>query len=113
MRCEEELSRARAVAVSQAFLLGRLDSVRTAWQLAALSYEIDGMEDDPDFLLMTAISSETDHLPLGHARQHWDPVALARKDEELADAAGYWNDQVRVSCERIVERFGPSVLGAS
>ena len=70
------------------------------------------MENDADFLLMTAISSETDHLPLGPARQHWAPDALARKDEELAEAADYWSDQVRSSCERIIERFGPAVLGA-
>ena len=113
MRCEEALSRAQAVAVAQAVLLGHLDAVRAAWQLAALRHEINGMENDPDFLLMTAVSSETDHLPLGAARQHWDPAALARKDEELAEAVGYWNDEVRASCERIVERFGPSVLGAS
>lgn len=69
------------------------------------------MEDDPDFLFLTGVASMTDHLPLDRVRHLWAPDALARKDEELAEAADYWRDRVRASCERIVERFGPDVLG--
>lgn len=106
------MGRARAVAVAQAVLLNRLDAVRAAWLLASLRFEIDGMEDDPDFLFMTGVTSETDHLPLDRVRHLWAPDALAREDEELAAAADHWSDRVRATCERIIERFGPDVLSA-
>jgi len=92
-------------------VLGRLDVVRAAWALSGLRHDIDGAEADADFLLMAGVSSMTDHLPLDPVRHHWAPEALAQKDAELAEAAAYWGDEVRASCERIVGRLGPVVFG--
>lgn len=71
------------------------------------------MEDDPDFLTMTALDSETDHLPTGHERRHWNAEALARKDEEIARAIALYHEEVQSACVRIVDTLGPSVYGTA
>ena len=82
--------------------------IRGAWRLSGLRHDWEA-ESDPDFLFMAGVASMTDHLPLGTERAHWDPVALARKDEELAEAAEEWGDRIRAACRMIVDRYGPAI----
>lgn len=105
--------RAQAVAVAQAVLLGRLDVLRAARRLVGFRDEFDEMKDDEAFWTVVAIDSETDHLPLGPEREHWNAEALARKDEEIARAIAHWDAEGRAACERIIDRLGPSVYGAA
>lgn len=103
----ERALRAEAVVVAQAVLLGDLDVIRGAWHLEGLRRGWEA-EDDPDFALMWAVVTETDHLPLGPVREEWSEAALAEKDKELEAAAEKWGDEVRVSCRRIIDRYGPA-----
>lgn len=42
---------------------------------------------DPELKIFTAIDSETDALPLGDVRQHWDAEALRRLEPEIHPSA--------------------------
>ena len=106
----ERALRAESVAVAQSVLLGGLDAIRGAWRLSRLRHGWEA-EDDPDFLFMSGVASETDGFPLGPERSHWDPTALAKKDAALAEAIEGWGESVREACRRIVDRYGPTVLG--
>ena len=106
----ERALRAESVAVAQSVLLGGLDAIRGAWRLSRLRHDWEA-EDDPDFLFMSGVASETDGFPLGPERSHWHPSALARNDAELAEVIAWWDASVREACRRIVDRYGPTVLG--
>jgi hypothetical protein len=43
-----------------------------------------GAEAGPDFIFFVGIESETDRLPLGPARRHWNPDILRVKEAEFA-----------------------------
>lgn len=59
-------------------------------------------DDDPDYALFVAIESETNDVPLGSARQHWNAAALKEFDE----AEEYAKREGRVGAERLLQRFG-------
>src|SRR5690242_17753073 len=75
------LVRQRAVALAEAILRNDLGIIEGARQLSSLAHEL--VEDwtvDTDFLVMGALDTETDHLPVGKVRELWDPAALKEKD---------------------------------
>ena len=55
----------------------RILSLRPALSKASLT--------DPDIQTFVAIESELDDVPMGSARNHWAPEALAQKDREAAE----------------------------
>ena len=65
---------------------GQLSFLIASRRLAALRHEIDAAADDADFLVFVAIDSETDALPLGVVRAHWDQGALTRLEPEIEEA---------------------------
>lgn len=77
--------------------------------LAHLRFEVCGDELEPDFLLFVGIDSETDHLPLGAARDYWAKAALAAKDLEIEEAEAFYRESTLVACRRLVERFGRDI----
>lgn len=44
--------------------------------------EYADLGDDPDALVIRGVESETDDLPIGNERLHWNPAALAAQDAE-------------------------------
>jgi hypothetical protein len=71
-----------------------------------LRHETDTAADDADFLVFVAIGSETDALPLGAVREHWDQRALARLEPEI-DEAEHWASTVGAdACRSLIARFG-------
>ncbi|HEX4343245.1 MAG TPA: hypothetical protein VH255_07630, partial [Verrucomicrobiae bacterium] len=43
-----------------------------------------GPDRDSDLIYFIAVNSQTDHLPIGEVRQHWNPEELREKDIEIA-----------------------------
>ncbi|WP_260854383.1 hypothetical protein [Paraburkholderia sp. BCC1884] len=60
-------------------LEGRLGVIETARVMLPLAYWTK-VQNEPEFLLFRAITSETDDLPVGDVRAHWAADALERED---------------------------------
>jgi hypothetical protein len=100
-----ELKRKRAAEVAAGMLDGSVHYLEGAIELSSLRFEVGLPEDDKDFLAFTGVSSETDHLPIGSARQHWSQDALNRHEAEIQQSIK-WAKEVSLSvCKSIVERF--------
>lgn len=85
---------------------GQLSFLIGSRRLAALRHEMDAAANDADFLVFVAIHSETDGLPLGAVREHWDQDALARLEPDIEEAE-HWAANVGAgSCRSLVARFG-------
>jgi hypothetical protein len=85
---------------------GQLSFLIGSRRLAALRHEIDAAADDTDFLVFVAIDSETDALPLGAVREHWDQGALTRLEPEIEEAEHWASNVGADACRSLVIRFG-------
>ncbi len=66
------------------------------WHAFNLSDEIE------DFVRITSIDSQTDHLPKGTARDHWNKEALAVMDEESEEYEQEFMDVFKQSCAGLI-----------
>jgi len=97
--------RKQVVAAAQAMLNGRLSFLVGSRKLAALRHEAGISVDDADFMVLVGIDSETDELPLGAVRIHWDVEALTMLQPEI-DEAERWAAKVGVdACTSLIARF--------
>ena len=97
--------RRRAAEVAAGMIDGSIHYLEGASELASLRFEVGLPEDDKDFLAFTGVSSETDHLPLGSARQYWSQEALARHEPEIKKITQWAKDVSLAECKSIVARF--------
>lgn len=97
--------RKEAAGIASDMLDGSAPYLEGAIQLSALRSELEVSDDDKDFLAFIAVSSESDHLPLGAARQHWSKEALERCELEIEETTK-WAKEVSLSeCKSISGRF--------
>jgi hypothetical protein len=99
-RRASEAERQRARDVAQAVLDGKttfLEAVRTLVSLA----HTDAVADVEDRMLIIAIESETDDLPIGEVRRLWAPSALEEKDKVIARSEEFYRGQFLEACRRI------------
>jgi hypothetical protein len=92
-------------AVAQGIISGQIGIVAGAWELRALRFEV-GMEDNSDLKFFCGVVSETDHLPVGKARQYWNAEALRRKDEELRQIENSLRDRALAACRNLIRAHG-------
>ena len=98
--------RRQVISTAQAMLEGQLSFLIGSRRLAALRHETDAAADEADFLVFVAIDSNTDALPLGSVREHWDQGALARLEPEIEEAE-HWALTVGAdACRSLIARFG-------
>jgi hypothetical protein len=86
--------------------IGIIEGVR---KLRTLHHEVSEDDFDPDFIVFTAIDSETDHLPVGEVRKYWSSNALEIKDREINDAEECYREQVFNACKILINRFGKNL----
>jgi hypothetical protein len=98
--------RRRVVSTAQAMLEGQLSFLIGSRRLAALRHETDTADDDVDFMVFVAIDWETDALPLGAVRDHWDQDALARLEPEIEEAERWAFTAGTNACRSLIARFG-------
>jgi hypothetical protein len=55
------------------------------------------LDNDPDIVRIIGIASETDALPLGSERQHWQAKALTDLEPEISEAQ-FWARKVGTRC---------------
>jgi hypothetical protein len=106
-RTEDEiLARKQVVSFAQAKLEGKLPFLEGAYRLHGLSNRVGGVGlDDSDFLLFSAISSETDHLPLDAQRPLWQPEALKRLEPEIHENENWARSLATPACRSLIARF--------
>jgi hypothetical protein len=60
---------------------------------------------DPDIKFLIGLNSETDQLPIGEVRKHWNPEALKEKDSELATCEAKFRERAFEVCRRLIEKY--------
>jgi hypothetical protein len=112
--CESEWSnpelagspRRLAVETAKEILSGKIGIIEGCVRLSSLGHAVvPSWSDDPDFVVLGALASETDHLPPGSARQYWSSTALAEADAHIATVENDAREDVKRACVSIIERF--------
>jgi hypothetical protein len=98
------LASAKILIAAQRILSGDLGIVAGARQLAPLRFDV-GAEHDSDLIFFVGVDSETDHLPVGEARQHWKPDALPAKDRELSAYEASVRDRALEVCRSLIQKY--------
>ncbi|OAF02691.1 hypothetical protein AYJ54_25800 [Bradyrhizobium centrolobii] len=62
------------------------------------------LEDDPDILPFVGIASETETLPLGNDRIHWQAQALADLQRTLNEAQNWAREVGTTHCQNLLAR---------
>jgi hypothetical protein len=102
-RCALESERQRVREIAQEVLERRttiLEAVRKLYPLA----HTDAIANEDDRILVIAIESETDDLPIGEVRKLWAPYALEARNAEIARCEELWKPQFLEACKRILGR---------
>jgi Protein of unknown function (DUF2489) len=95
-----------ALKTAQAMLDQDLGIVEGSAALAIYAHQVvPDWRVDPDFVVFGALSSSTDHLPIGEVRQLWSAAALTKADAEIADITERHRDSVLRACENVINRF--------
>jgi hypothetical protein len=100
-----EGQRREMVRVARSILNGSTGVVAGARQLTRLRFP-SRVEKDKDILLFVGIDSETDHLPLGHVRRHWNAEVLKAKDEELERFELCMKERAYRAYENFIAKYG-------
>lgn len=96
-----------ALAVAREMLNGTVSVIDGSVALAQYAHRmVPDWRSDPDFLIFGAISSETDHLPLGQVRSRWSSSALAKADAKIAAISEAHRTRVLQACTSLIARFG-------
>jgi len=71
--------------VARAIADGQIGLVEGSWRIRDLAFAGADVDDEMRALFMpfVAVTSETDHLPIGEERANWDPDVLREKDQEI------------------------------
>lgn len=75
------------------------DGVDTLLQLVQA---LPSLEHDRDVRMLGGVLAESEHLPVGAARAHWQKDALHRCDRELMALERRHRDSVFYACRRLV-----------
>lgn len=94
----------KIVAFAQSVLSGELGIIAGARQINGLRFDV-GAEHDPDFIFFVGLDSETDHLPIGEGRKHWNPDALCEKDAEVARCEALYRDKAFEACRNLILKY--------
>ena len=98
---------AKGSEIAAAVLAGRTTVLLAVRELSPLAHT-DAIFEEEDRILVIAIDSETDHLPIGNVRELWAPDALEEKDMEIKRAEELYRPQFLEACKRIAWSSDPS-----
>jgi hypothetical protein len=93
--------RQKAKEVAESVLNSRTTVLEAARELVSIAHT-DAIANEEDRILIIAIESETDDLPIGEVRKLWAPYALEAKDAEIARCEELWKAEFIEACKRIV-----------
>jgi hypothetical protein len=105
----EMLAARRAIFnIAQDMLAGKLSYIEGARRIAApwSAAKLDRL--DADFLPFVGIDSETDALPFGEMRAHWQAAALKALQPEIDEKEAWAQQFGEPHCRNLVARFSGS-----
>src|SRR5436190_21390879 len=91
-------------ALAKRILAAEVGIAEGAGEFATWRFDV-GAEADPDFVFFVGVNSQTDHLPIGPARRHWNPDILKAKDAELARYEANVREQAFEICRRLIQKY--------
>lgn len=91
--------------IAQRFLDGKIGVIEVSRLLVSVESSLSKDDKILDIMFFVAIDSETDHLPIGSVRAHWDPQRLIEKDKEFEAVEAYYASESREVCSRLIDRF--------
>jgi hypothetical protein len=86
-------------------LAGKVSPIEGARLIASTRFTAR-LEDDPDVLPFVGIASETETLPLGDDRIHWQAQALTSLQPDIDKAQTWARDFVSAYCQNLLARAG-------
>ena len=95
----------KAKGTAEAVLRGDVPILEAARSLTSALIDTRLTRSGPACFFNSA-SSETDDLPLGRVREHWEAAALREKDRQAAAYEARIRDQFLVACREIVSLIG-------
>ncbi|PYO79113.1 MAG: hypothetical protein DMD63_05170 [Gemmatimonadetes bacterium] len=98
-------SKEKAIKTARAVLDGKMGIIEGARLLSTLAPDL---VPDWNFLVLAALDSETDDLPVGKERKLWDATALAERDPVISQIEADAKQEVEVACRNILRRFDPA-----
>jgi hypothetical protein len=90
---------------AQEMLTGELSYIEGARKIKQAWFSSRLDESDPDFLAFVGIDSETDALPFGEMRAHWQAAALKALQPELDRMEDWARNFGEPHCRSLVDRF--------
>jgi hypothetical protein len=99
-----QLLSGQIVAAARAVLSGELGIIAGARRLCGLGHEI-GADRDAHFTFFVGLESETDHLPVGEVRQHWNAEALREKDAEIMRVESFYRERALEICRQLIQKY--------
>ena len=90
---------------AQDMLAGRLSYIEGARKIVAARWLARLDESDPDLLPFVGIDSETEALPFGEMRTHWQPAALEALQPEIDRSEAWARGFGEPHCRNLVARF--------
>jgi hypothetical protein len=101
---EKAFVQGKIVAISQAVINEEIGVIAASRRLNSLGFQLFG-DHREEFMLFTAIDSETDHLPVDRERKNWSNEALERKDKEIHAAEAFYCKDVIAQCGELIQLF--------
>jgi len=104
---ESEILKARQAIfdAAQGMLAERLTYIEGARKIVAAWWASKLDERDADFLPFVGIGSETETLPFGNMRAHWQPAALDALQPEIDRMEAWARRFGEPHCRNLVARF--------
>lgn len=93
------------VHVAQAIIDEKIDLILGCREIDRLRSRLDEQE-SPLFFPFRAIASETDHVPFGDVRKHWNEQRLQQLDQETLAYVSEIRDAVVEDCRAIIHAYG-------
>jgi hypothetical protein len=105
---ESEILAARRIIVdaATAMLAGELSYIEGSRKIAAARF-VARLDVDADVLPFVGIFSETEALPFGELRVHWQAAALDALQPRIEEAEAWARGFGEPHCRNIVRRFRP------
>jgi hypothetical protein len=95
----------RILKIAQHMLTGKLSYIEGARKIVATGKTARLDEWDPDLVPFVGIASETDALPFGEMREHWQVAALDALQPEIDEKEAWARSFGEFHCRCLVERF--------
>ena len=102
---EYDQARISTLAILASLTTGKIGLLLAARKLAVLRFRLIGDKLDDDWRIFAAIDSETDHLPTGKERVHWQAEALAEKDIEIKESELFYHEPALAAAYRLIRRY--------